>query len=274
MTTAVTVHPTDTPAAELPFSMAVDVHAVLTAHGLDADMVDVLSAVWRIIPGHPHHARRNRRPQHHWRNTMTDVDTAAVQEEHGTQIRSGSIIYKLGRCPLPLGLAAIEGGHHGMITEGDLPDVVRADVTLEEYDAYCAKLHQILEKRGVLAVYRAKLQMDSRPVSCPFWCKGDHSKFADGMDSVEHTLEIATMVFDEVSSQPERRVTTAISALDTGEEMSPARIFCGASLDRDLTAQEARSIAQGLTRAADRLEALERAALAAQEQPEQQGAGS
>jgi hypothetical protein len=53
MTTAVTVHPTDTPAAELPFSMAVDVHAVLTAHGLHADMVDVLSAVWRIVQATP-----------------------------------------------------------------------------------------------------------------------------------------------------------------------------------------------------------------------------
>lgn len=52
-TVLVEVHPTSTPAADLPLGMVHEVAQVLRAHGLDPDLLDVSSALFRVITSTP-----------------------------------------------------------------------------------------------------------------------------------------------------------------------------------------------------------------------------
>jgi hypothetical protein len=51
--TSVELHPTDVPARDLPLALVHDVAQVLRAHGLDPDLLDVSTAIYRVIEATP-----------------------------------------------------------------------------------------------------------------------------------------------------------------------------------------------------------------------------
>jgi hypothetical protein len=51
--TAVELHSTGVPARDLPVALVRDVAQVLRAHGLDPDLLDVSTAIYRVIEATP-----------------------------------------------------------------------------------------------------------------------------------------------------------------------------------------------------------------------------